>query len=519
MTNIPLPKPKAPDIYSFGFDKNLNRLGNTPQQSSTVYDGIGGGVNTGQLSSQGIVTPAGGLVKVVSPNENLQAAMDALSQTGGGVIQLLISSYTFTVDINVPSNITIVGAGRDQTILRFQNDAQLRIDGTAALVKNNIKLQNMTVLGSNDNVVIGVPAINVNFADFVTFENVLVEDGRYGFFLKNCRDIIFNNVTADNNSDYGYIFAGSSSTRSINRILMNNCIASNSNYGFLFEGATGFMSHFTLINCKAITMSFHGFFVSNGSSTPTHLFGTFLGCSADGCQVGFYITRSHSSLGKSWSVNCVSCFADNCTAGGFDFNNGENCTAVGCFSSSGYYPGRGNNIMISGFLSSATVNPLTGFFFGGVPAEGRIDGIARGSTRTKRIYFSMKNTSGAVMRLGNVVILKSVATGDEVTTTSTNGDKKVFGMVHGGSSLSSGVGLVQIDNDAWGEVLTEGYTSNLYADNGAASIVIGDFLSAYSHAYYAKKAVTGEMAFAIALSTPTTGTASIEALLISPRLI
>ena len=123
--------------------------------------------------------------------------------------------------------------------------------------------------------------------------------------------------------------------------------------------------------------------------------------------------------------------------------------------------------------------------------------------------YTLKNTSGAVIPAGSVVILKSVATGDEMTTTTVNGDNKVIGMA-----------LVATTSDRPAGVLINGHTTaKLLVSNGTSSILIGDWLSTYSHAYYAKKAVTGDTVFAMSLSSPTTSTAAINALLVNPRLI
>lgn len=126
----------------------------------------------------------------------------------------------------------------------------------------------------------------------------------------------------------------------------------------------------------------------------------------------------------------------------------------------------------------------------------------------RQIYSAVKNSSGGTMPPGAVAIHSSTSPGDSFSTTTTNGDKKVCGMV-----------VETTTNASVGGVLVTGFTTLLYANNSASSISIGDYLSTYSHAYYAKKAVAGEMVFAIAMEAPSTSTAQIDAMLISPRLI
>ncbi len=130
------------------------------------------------------------------------------------------------------------------------------------------------------------------------------------------------------------------------------------------------------------------------------------------------------------------------------------------------------------------------------------------SINEKEVMY-MKNTSGASLAAGNVVILKAVAAGNEVTTTTTAGDDLVLG-----------VSLEAPANNSFGAIQTLGKTTTLKV-NGTTDIAVGDFLSTYTTAGIAAKASAGDMAFAIALEAYTTDDSSgvIDALIISPRLI
>jgi hypothetical protein len=122
----------------------------------------------------------------------------------------------------------------------------------------------------------------------------------------------------------------------------------------------------------------------------------------------------------------------------------------------------------------------------------------------------MKNTSGGSLVEGEVVVLKAVSSGEEITTTTVHGDDLVFGMV--ATIINSNL------NNQYVYVQTEGKTANLRVD-GTTDIAIGDFLCTYSVAGIAAKATTGDMAFAIALEAYTANDSNgvIDALLISPR--
>lgn len=124
-------------------------------------------------------------------------------------------------------------------------------------------------------------------------------------------------------------------------------------------------------------------------------------------------------------------------------------------------------------------------------------------------FMYMKNTSGSTINAGNLVVYKSVAAGNEVTTSTTGGDNKVFG-----------VASAAISNNASGYIQTLGKTTILTAD-GTTDIAVGDFLTHFTTAGIAKKAAAADTAIAIALEAFTTdaSTGVLDALIIKPRLI
>lgn len=121
----------------------------------------------------------------------------------------------------------------------------------------------------------------------------------------------------------------------------------------------------------------------------------------------------------------------------------------------------------------------------------------------------MKNTSGGSLAAGDLVVLKSVAAGNEVTTTTTAGDNKIYGMA-----------VETITNNSLGQILTIGKTTDMKV-NGTTAIAVGDFISAYSSAGIGQKAASGHMAIAVALEAYSTADSAgvIDAMLITPRKI
>jgi len=119
----------------------------------------------------------------------------------------------------------------------------------------------------------------------------------------------------------------------------------------------------------------------------------------------------------------------------------------------------------------------------------------------------MKNVSGSALAIGDVVVLNASAAGDEVTTTTSQGDDLVFG-----------VAAEAINNNAYGFITTLGKIETLSAD-GTTAIAVGDFLGTYTSAGVVQKAASGDMAIAIALEALAAGSGTLDALIINPRKI
>jgi hypothetical protein len=119
----------------------------------------------------------------------------------------------------------------------------------------------------------------------------------------------------------------------------------------------------------------------------------------------------------------------------------------------------------------------------------------------------VKNTSGGALAAGDIVVLKAVAAGNEITTTTTEGNQLVFGVV-----------AEIIADNTFGYVQVKGKTTALKVD-GTVNIAIGDLIGAFTTVKIGMKAASGKMAFAIALEAYATDDSAgvIDALIITPR--
>lgn len=139
-------------------------------------------------------------------------------------------------------------------------------------------------------------------------------------------------------------------------------------------------------------------------------------------------------------------------------------------------------------------------------AIAEIDVPEAGALWQKKIV-RMLNTSGGALADGDVVVFKNVAGANEVTTTTTANDDKVYG-----------VATAAISNNARGWIQTRGQKAVVKVDGSGTNVAIGDYLTTHTTAGKAVKATTGQTAFAIALAAASTDT-TILCQLIEPRQI
>lgn len=511
MPEIPLTNSQNQDIYNYGFGPSLNRGIENPIQSPTVYDAINEALNAGQVLSGGSLNlktlSIGSLVRQVAPGDDIQAAIDAVSREGGGTVQLLAREYKLFEDINLKSNVALVGAGPDVTILDFEGRAKgIRATGTANVVLNSFRIADLTVFASG-----ATAGINIQFSNYFRLENTTVTGG-LGVGVQIYASQLFSLINVDStiNQTRGfYIYSDASADTFTQNFLLSNCFAGNNGtVGFVLSGtngngATEAVRFFTCIQCTAYGNTEEGWSLfGQTAGGPSNLnTGTFVSCY--GFENGTIGIDSQAS-----QIIFVSCIANSNTAQGFHLS--DDCTLIGCeaIGNSPNFDIDSSEIAMIGTQFDASLDMRDNFsdtsFTDG---SFSVSGSNKESPTTERKVWKMQTGTG--LRQGYVLVWEPSARGMLATTTITNGDKKVVGMCDLPTTLSSSPS----------SILIEGFTPSLYANNSGASIAIGDYLSTYSHSYYSKKAIAGEMAFAIALEAPSTGTAQIDALLITPRLI
>jgi len=499
MPDIQLPQPKEPDIFTFGFDKGLKRPIEITS-NGLFYGNISKAINTSQILSGGSLDlktlNIGGLIKQVAPDEDIQKAINDIADEGGGTVQLLAGAYKLFNNIEIKSGVSLIGAGRDLTVLDFHGDAfGIVAKGTSGSVKKNMKLANFTLQNSNN-----VGGIDIDFFDFWIMENVRVTScDQKGIKVDHSRDFILTNCRLDNNTGNGIDFVGDA-TRSTDDFNVITCISDNNGgIGFSFSATGATLRRYHIFGCRAEDNTGDGFDIDSGTQ-----------CSFVSCN-----SISNSGIGFDIDVNdtdFLGCNASSNTGDGFELTAGTAVRIMACSATVNTgldydFAAATGGTFVGNFLPFAS-NEVPSDVFTETDTPMNIISNEHGGTRVERRVYSMKNTSGGGLREGDVVAFKAVASGEEVTTTTTQGDDLIFGM-----------SIATIADDRTGLFLTIGHTTKLHVSNVTASIVIGDFLGSYTHSYFARQAVSGDMAFAIALENAVGSTSQINALLITPRKI
>ncbi len=436
----------------------------------------------------------GGSIISIPTTGNIQTAIDTVSDAGGGIVQLVAGTYILTSDINMKDSVILAGAGKDLTILDFENRLfSIKVIGTSTDILTNISLRSFTVQNSGKD-----DQIEIAYSDFFNISNVITKGSTsIGMSINNCQNFSVRDSIADTNGGIGF-FTRTDGIRSTNDFTFVDCTAiDNAGNGFGFNSNVNDMSFGRIVGCASKSNDQKGFdFAGSGSSA--------LDTSIVAC-----VATTNTNEGFDVSANCqrihfTNCFSELNGGDGFEIN-ATDCVMVACYS--GDPVDINSDCVLVGNIFAESGNPNTNLTLSEDFTQAAFN---QGQTATTfKEVMTMKNTSGGSLAAGDMVTFKAAAGGDEVTTTTTKGDDLVYGMV-----------LQSITSNSYGRIVTRGKTTALKVDGGV-DIAIGDFIGCSTATGIGVKAEAGDMAVAVALEAYATNDANgvIDALLISPRKI
>jgi len=494
----------------------------------------------------------------VSPGQNIQDAIEKINLLGGGIVFLKIGRHIVSYNITLKSGVYLHGETAEGSIIDFDTSAnQIKISGDRTYSTGTISISNnfSTVTGSstlwaanistNDRILLGGQWYTISAIGSDTSLTLSVPYG--GKTLVAGTTYIIANVIKDvqitdlivRGSTLSAIriqyaneifFRGLDVQTSVigmegddsSNILINECDFVANNSGFDFKNC-----HFITFNSAGTLDDLVGNGLTMNNVTNADLDSAFFlnsagdginftACSIISCE-GVIVT---SAGGQGWEfvsgnkdIALIACGAEACGSDGFKMTGttdtiriigsivndnagyGINIAAVDC----------DDNIITECSFSGNTSGAINDSGVGTQITESNI-GI---SNLFVKKHVRMKNTSGGSLVAGDLVTLKAVAAGDEVTTTTIQGDDLVFGMA-----------IEAINNNSYGRIQILGKTTTLKV-NGVTDIAVGDFIGTFTTAKIGMKAAVGDMAIAIALEAYITDDSNgvIDALLITPRKI
>jgi parallel beta-helix repeat protein len=499
--------------------------------------------DTGTNTWRGVAPAAGGgqtlYESIVAPSGGDYTTLGAALAAGKTRIFVRNGTYNETGENSIASNTIIIGESRDGVIIE--------VDGTT----------NDRFLLGNGAEITKVQISNLTFKCTVATDHIL-DSGNVA--SSGIGDLIIDNV---NFNGGGIHLAANSGSTVSGKLIVNNCHFSR------FTGAQA------AIYCRGTAGNFDLVQITNcttdvSTSNPALITGPVNGaeivkfvCTGNSIVCADATTLTHSIQLDASNSTSTGFIGNNFVHGGGLFQDQGHITFTGEFSVVGNYvrthnagngvglnqfPPNGritNNTFVDlgdgvilgtqddnctvsgntfeGCTKAITINSgCTSAKITGNTFKGNTTSITDNGTTTyindnngdltavfKRSMVLMKNTSGGALAAGDVVVLKAVAAGNEVTTTTTAGDNKVYGMAY-----------ETIADTAFGQIQVLGKTTALKVD-GTTDIAIGDYLTCFTTAKIAAKAVAGNMVFAMALEAYTGDDSNgvIDALLISPRLI
>ncbi len=403
-------------------------------------------------------------------------------------------TYNPSSDIDIPTGGKLTGESRDGVIIDFQDNARKIAIATG---NDDITIETLTIQNSQ-------PGATTGAINFVNTDRSVVRDIHFAGGNDQCveMDAGFANLITE--CHFG-VTAGANDSTALkidsHETIVSNCTALDWRQGFVIVAGAQCVIADNNIECNSAAFTFCETSTGAGSTLISgnvveQMQGVKVG--EDSATIVGNHFRGTTTVGRD-GVN-INVNGENTIVVGNRFYNfgigvdiasgGDNCIVVG-----NWFRG----------ISSNAIEDDTGNCY--VQGNYGIDEGERAIDERKIMW--MKNTSGGQLVLGDLVTYKAVAAGDEFTTTTTQGDDLVYGMV-----------LETIANNASGHVQTIGKTTALKVD-GTTDIAIGDFIGTFTTATIGQKAAVGDTAIAIALEAYTTDDSNgvIDALLVNPVMI
>ncbi len=139
----------------------------------------------------------------VAPSESIQAAIDAVSSKGGGVVKLMAGEHVVTECIMLKSGVTIIGEGADKTVVSEGEgiDDACFMAGVKQPIED-VVMKDFTIKGNNLGKVQGIyiTGVNEHRHSRIMFQDLVVVGwGSQGVHIKRANHLIFDRCKFNGN--------------------------------------------------------------------------------------------------------------------------------------------------------------------------------------------------------------------------------------------------------------------------------------------------------------------------------
>ncbi|MCC6177405.1 MAG: right-handed parallel beta-helix repeat-containing protein [Chloroflexi bacterium] len=245
----------------------------------------------------------------VSPGvaSEIQPAIDAARDNGGGSVRLPAAVYLLTLKVRVHSDVILYGDGMDQTILRWAPGATLdhmMSNGSLTAGNANLQIWNMTLDGQS------IPSGRT--------------DCCFGLRLNNVQNSYVVNVAADGHSKDG-IYIGYNQSNGAQNVRVSNCRANNNarNGISLIHGNNNIIDH-----CQVLSNN-RGEAVAGIDVEPDQGLSVtnskIVANTANSQNVGIQLFVQHNGYATSYhNAVCYNSASGNTSAGVYDYRSDQN---------------------------------------------------------------------------------------------------------------------------------------------------------------------------------------------------
>jgi len=229
-----------------------------PQGTSVMFVAAGTGTEIAHIYCEGSADQVG-----------IQAAIDAASGNGGGIVHLGVGTFYLTAAIEMKSNVTLEGEGPSSTILeKNANDYAISCNGGSGTELTNIAIKNMKITRNSADANV-IDLVWMDYSDDCLLEDLVIDDSKkYCLYANNCDDLILTRVKVIDFVASGFYVILGTNTKCTDCSVNNSGItlATGSNHeAALFSGSDIIVDGMTIKNISGSTT---GFIVGLYVSTP-----------------------------------------------------------------------------------------------------------------------------------------------------------------------------------------------------------------------------------------------------------